>query len=291
MQKRLFSRALTDPASPVELIMSRLRVSAAEARARVSAGSVYADGRRLDEDSLVAIGAKVVVFVSTGTPCLPIVITYEDASIVIVEKPPGVPCQAERSQETGALDVQVRRRFPTARLLHRLDKSASGLVAFARGERACVALQRALSVGRIERRYLAIVAGELTGEGTIRLRIGRHRHDQRLRRALPENASEGAHACSHYRALASGRLDSGSGTLVDLRLETGRTHQLRVHLSSLGHPILGDSAYGGPSFSRLCLHAYALALPHPLDDHLVEVRARIPEEFVGVMPEMKHWPI
>jgi 23S rRNA pseudouridine1911/1915/1917 synthase len=285
MAKRVLTRAPDDPASLVELLAARLSVEPAAARARIAAGSVYVAGRRAGESTPVAVGAKVTVYLTVAAPPPPLRVAYEDDWLVVVDKAAGVPCQAERSQQAAALDAQVQRAFGSAtRMMHRLDKEASGLVLFARQGRACAPLQAALAAGAVERRYLAIVDGDLAGAGVIRLRIGRHPHDRRLRAALPESAPAGEPACSHHRALARGRLGERTITAVELQLETGRTHQLRVHLSGIGHPLVGDEAYGGPPFECLCLHAHALALPHPRDAHAVVVRSPCPEPLERLVP-------
>jgi 23S rRNA-/tRNA-specific pseudouridylate synthase len=164
--------------------------------------------------------------------------------------------------------------------LHRLDKEASGLVLFSLTEAVRAPLHAALTEGHIERRYIALVAGRLDGAGRIALRIARHPRDPRLRVALPENAPAGLPAVSHFEVLAHGQ----SVTAVELKLETGRTHQLRVHLSAIGHPIVGDRFYGGPQSQRLFLHAHLLRLPHPLDGRLLKVRAALPAAFGAYVP-------
>lgn len=151
---------------------------------------------------------------------------------------------------------------------------------FALDPDACAPLQHSLDNGEIERRYVAIVVGRLEGEATIKLRIGRHASDSRLRAALPENALEGQEARSRYRVLAHDE----NLTAVELTLDTGRTHQLRVHLSAVGHPIVGDVAYGAAPNARLCLHAHALSFPHPRRDQRVETHSRLPPLFGELVP-------
>jgi RluA family pseudouridine synthase len=195
------------------------------------------------------------------------VVAFEDAWLLVVDKPIGVPSQATRSDAQNALDAQVRARHPEARMMHRLDRDASGLVLFARTESARGPLQRALESGRIARTYRALVSGRLEGSGRITLRIARGPKDPRKRVALPEAAPGGQPAASRWRALGA----DGENTAVELDLETGRTHQLRVHLAALGHPIVGDRLYGGPAAPRLMLHAQRLALPHTDDGRMIEV--------------------
>lgn len=285
MNKRVLTRAAVDPESLTELIAARLSLSHAAARDLVDRGAVWVAGERAQRSRRVSVGDKVVVHTAAAAVASPIVFVHRDDWIAVVDKPVGVPSQAEPSQSSGALDAQLQRLVGgAARAMHRLDKEASGLVLFALRQRVYAPLQRALTAGAIERRYLAIVDGQLRGEGAIRLRIGRHPTDRRRRAPLPENAPAGEPACSHFRALAHASSRDRSFTAVELRLETGRTHQLRVHLSGIGHPIVGDSAYGGSAYERMCLHAYALELAHPIDERPLRLHAPLPEPLVRLVP-------
>jgi RluA family pseudouridine synthase len=260
MKKRLFTVAIGDPPTLAAAIAARLSLGADEVAAAIARGSVQLDGRRAGGDQPVRPGARVIVHLRSDSD-ITITTVYADEWIVVVDKPSGVPSQATRGEAATALDARVQAAHPGARLVHRLDRDASGLVLFSLDERARAPLQRALDAGQIERRYLAVVAGRLDGEGTIALRIARDPHDERRRRALPENDPNGQEARSRWRA----RSHAHNRTTLELTLETGRTHQLRVHLAAIGHPIVGDRLYGGPDAPRLHLHAHALALPHPRD--------------------------
>jgi RluA family pseudouridine synthase len=274
-RKRLFTAAVGDPPRLVELVAARLQLSTAAATGLVARGAVHVDGRRAqDATASIALGSKVTVFVPEDAPAAgpPLRYAYEDPWVLVVDKPTDVPSQPTRGDSASALDVRVQQRDPEARLLHRLDRDASGLVLFARVPEARAPLQRALEAGQIDRRYVALVAGQLVGSGEIALRIGRDPRDERRRVALPESAPGGQAARSHYRA----RTQGPTSTVVDLRLDTGRTHQLRVHLAAIGHPILGDRLYGGPPAARLHLHAERLAFPHPRDGRPIEVTAPAP---------------
>jgi 23S rRNA pseudouridine1911/1915/1917 synthase len=258
MKKRVFTAAEGDPDALDDLLVARLACSQADARRWIECGSVYVDGSRCTQVSRVRAGARLQIFPSAapsqgGTPGWTLV--REDPRFLAIHKPVGMPVQATRSDRVHALDHQVIKRWPEARLIHRIDREASGLVLFGRGP-ACSAVQSELVEGRILREYIALVSGHLDAAGEIRCRIARHPTDARLRRAVSEQAQEGEPALTHYQTLVSG----SNRSLVQLRLATGRTHQIRVHLSSMGHPIIGDLAYGGPEASRLFLHAHLLAL-------------------------------
>jgi 23S rRNA pseudouridine1911/1915/1917 synthase len=282
MKKRVFTRAPQDPEPLDELLAARLAISDGDARAILRRGGVHVDGRRAVMTMPIAVGAKVVVFVDDRPAHdAELTIAFRDDDVLIVDKPAGIASQAERANSEDALDARVQRLVGgDARLLHRLDKETSGLVLFALRAEVLPALQQSLESGDIDRRYVAVVSGRLDGDGSIRLRIGRHAIDQRVRAAFAEQATEGRAACSHYRALAHHE----DTTAVELTLETGRTHQLRVHLAAIGHPIVGDAAYGGRAFARLCLHAEALSLPHPVTRRPIVARAGLPPEFAQLVP-------
>ena len=259
--KRLVTIAVGDPPTLAELLSARLGLAASAAVALVARGAVYASGKRLsDASASIATGTRLTVYLPDApAPPPPLAMVYRDAWLLVVDKPAGQPSQATRADAASALDAEVQRAFPEARMMHRLDRDASGLVLFAASPQARAPLQRALEAGEIERSYLARVAGRLDGEGRIALRIARDPRDERRRVAHPETSTAGQHAASRYRTLRHG----AASTAVELTLETGRTHQLRVHLQAIGHPIAGDRLYGGPPSGRLCLHATRLELRHP----------------------------
>jgi tRNA pseudouridine32 synthase/23S rRNA pseudouridine746 synthase len=198
--------------------------------------------------------------------------SYADDWLIIVDKPAGLPSEATRASDTDNLEAQIRAKEPDARLMHRLDRDASGLVLLARSVEARRPLQALFDEGRVERRYLARVSGRLEGAGRIELRIARHPSDERLRVALPAGAPGGEAAATAWQVVAP----DGETTLVAVELETGRTHQIRVHFAAIGHPLVGDTLYDGPSAPRLALHAVELALPHPRDGRRLVVRTDDP---------------
>jgi 23S rRNA pseudouridine1911/1915/1917 synthase len=288
MKKQVFRRWGHDPAPLDRLLALRLGISREDAARLVERGGVYVGATRASDATVeVPLGAKLTVH-ATPAPSTPTVaVIHRDTDLAVVDKPAGLPSQAERGQHAFCLDTAVARQLgPHARPMHRLDKEASGLVVVALVGDARRALQHTIAEHESDRRYLAIVAGRLSGEGTIRKRIARHPDDQRRRTALAENATAGQSAVTRYRVVGHGTLSGAAVTAVDVQLETGRTHQIRVHLASLGHPIVGDAAYGGPPFERLCLHAYALELPHPRHGRPLRVGAPIPSSFARLVPSL-----
>jgi len=286
MTKRVFRRWADDPASLRDLLVARLGVTREAAVELVDRGSVFVGTEAArDPHHAIAIGAKLTVLLGTPVEPPPTVVVHRDLDVAVVDKPPGLPSQEEPGQRSYCLAVGVARDLGDgARLMHRLDKDASGLVVVALRKSAYGPLQRAMAGTAVERRYLAVARGSLSGDGAIKKRIGRHPRDQRLRAAFPEHATAGEPAVTRYRSLGHGVLHGEPITAVELQLETGRTHQIRVHLSSINHPIVGDAAYGGPAFDRLCLHAYAVELPHPRTGRALRVSVPPPDELVRLVP-------
>ena len=287
MKKRIFRRWANDPTDLRALLAARLGLSHDEVVELLARGCVYVGGERALASRSVGDGEQVTVHVAPALGAPSISIVYRDDDIAIVDKPPGLPSQAEPGQRAYSVEAAIERDLGReARLMHRLDKETSGLLLVALRASAYGPLQQAMATGAVDRRYVAISDGELHGEGTVRLRIGRHARDRRLRAALPENAPAGEPACTHYRVVGHGTHAGRAVTALSLALETGRTHQIRVHLSALRHPIVGDSAYGGPPFERLCLHASSLELPHPVTGRPVRARAPLPEELTRLVPSL-----
>jgi 23S rRNA pseudouridine1911/1915/1917 synthase len=276
VKKHLFSMVDGDPRSLGAAIAHRLAIAPALAEALVRQGAVQVSRKRItNAKAKLPIGTRVTVFLSEPSSDTPLAIVYRDDCLIVVDKPAGIPTQATPTESAGALDARVKRLNPEARPLHRLDRDASGLVLFGTTDRSRARLQEALTAGQIKREYVAMVAGRLEGGGSIEFKIGRDGRDPRKRVALPRSHPAGEVATSHYRVLESGEHQ----TRVALSLETGRTHQLRVHLSALGHPILGDCLYDGPPGPRLLLHAFELRLAHPESGRPLTLFAPPPASF------------
>jgi RluA family pseudouridine synthase len=262
--KKIFTVAIGDPATLGECVAARIGA------VDLSRGGVHLDGRRcLDASAPVQVGMRVVVYLDDRPAPEPRLV-YEDDWLMVADKPAGLASQATRGEAARTVDAWVQVRHFDARLVHRLDRDASGLILISR-ERSRETLAHALAEGKIDRRYLALVSGAPT-DGDIRLRIGRDPRDERRRRALPENDPNGQPAHSQVRSVER----RGAHTLVELTLDTGRTHQLRVHLSAIGHAIVGDPLYGGAPAERLMLHAHTLRLAHPRDGQALDFRSEAP---------------
>ena len=208
------------------------------------------------------LGSPVLVNESAIEPC------YVDDTLLVVEKPSGllaVPGRGADKQD--CLAVRVQARYPDARVVHRLDMGTSGLMVMARGAAMQRALSEAFAAREVRKRYIAVVAGRLeapTGSwGVIDLPIV----VDWLRRPLRVvDRQAGKPSLTRWRVV--GHEDNGARTRVELEPVTGRSHQLRLHLRELGHPILGDALYAPPAIqamaARLLLHACALSFEHPV---------------------------
>jgi 23S rRNA pseudouridine1911/1915/1917 synthase len=210
----------------------------------------------------------------------PFAIVYEDEHLLIVDKGPGLVVHPARGQREGTLSQLLSGTAAggdpeRAGIVHRLDRDTSGLLVVSRSEEAHRLLQQALAQRLIEREYIALVQGLPPARtGTIEAPIGR---DERVRTRMTVGGAHPREARTHFtldRALED-------TSLLRLRLDTGRTHQIRVHLQAIGHPVCGDPEYGTAGvlgLKRQFLHATRLAFPHPLTGAPVEVRSPLPDD-------------
>ncbi|RPH41568.1 MAG: RluA family pseudouridine synthase [Burkholderiales bacterium] len=217
---------------------------------------------------------------------IPLRIVHEDADLMIVEKPAGLVVHPAPGNWRGTLmNGLLHARpdsagLPRAGIVHRLDKDTSGLMMVARSERAFERLTAALAARTIGRRYLAVVEGTPLAQFTIDAPIGRDPRE-RLRMAVVE-PERGRRAVTHVTRLAAA---SGAAT-VECRLETGRTHQIRVHLASRGHALVGDTTYGGrvrAGFARQALHAWRLEFVHPTREVPMRFASPAPADLVALL--------
>lgn len=214
-------------------------------------------------------------------------VLYEDDFSLVVNKPAGMKIHPTRKGETGTLLHAMGWHLASAgqrcrpRHIHRLDEDTTGPVLLAKYEWAQYRLDEAMRDKRVERIYVALVHGHPESSGTIDAPIGRDRHHATRRRV----SKTGEAAVTRYEVLERFR----SSSLVRLRLETGRTHQIRVHMSHLGHPLLGDLLYGSRTvgMARQALHGDQLMFPEPLTGERVQVRAPWPEDFAVLYEQLK----
>ena len=204
------------------------------------------------------------------TPAL--TIHYEDDDLLIVDKPAGMKTHANLPGETGTLMNQAAAYlapFP-ALITHRLDMATSGLLVIAKNPLTQAIINRQLALKTMHRDYIALVPQGIAASGTITAPIGHDPDDQRKRMIRPDGAS----AITHFRRIA----ETSTTATVALRLETGRTHQIRVHLASIGYPILGDPLYAPDqtTYQRMYLHAFQVRFTKPLSDTTLTVTSPLP---------------
>jgi len=223
-------------------------------------------------------------------------ILYEDGALIIVNKPPGLVVHPGSGNADGTLVNALLHRhpdlatLPRAGLVHRLDKDTSGCLVIARTPGSHRRLLAAMKKREINRRYLALVWGDLIAGGQVDAPIGRHPVDRRRQVVRPD----GRPALTHYRV----RQRLAGASLLDVKLETGRTHQIRVHMAHIRHPIVGDPVYGRSgapaglssaqraawqTFRRQALHAAQLELAHPDSGEPIAVTAPLPADMAGLI--------
>ena len=216
---------------------------------------------------------------------------YEDSVMAIINKPAGVVVHPAPGNPDGTVVNALLSRYPELRsaelpdgsrpgIVHRLDKDTSGCLAVARTPEAQAKLCEAFAARETGKIYLALTAGvPMQKNGRIENLIGRHVVNRQKMAVVERN---GKIAISEYEVMAEGRINNIKTALVKVRIYTGRTHQIRVHLASLGCPVLGDELYGGsrvcPGIPRQMLHAWKLKLPHPVTGEIIKVQAPIPED-------------
>lgn len=207
-------------------------------------------------------------------------IVYEDASILVIDKPAGVAVHGGSGVSFGVIE-SLRAARPQAKVLelaHRLDRDTSGLLIVAKKRAALVELHRMLREGEVEKVYLAVVKRAYKGPQEIRAPLHKYVAGSGERRVAV--AERGMSALTRVRVLKR----AAEFTLLEVRLLTGRTHQIRVHLAHVGHPIVGDEKYGGGDAKRLLLHAAKLAFRHPLTGEPVRLDSPMPSAMQAVLP-------
>lgn len=266
-------------------------------------GAVRVDGRVLRPRESVQGGEHVVVDVELEADRalepepIPLDLIYEDSHLLVVNKPAGLVVHPAAGNWAGTLQNALVHHdpelasLPRAGIVHRLDKDTSGLMVVARSLEAHKVLVEALQARAVEREYLALVIGRLVAGGTVESHLGRHPVD-RKRMAV---VTIGKPAVTHYRVEERYR----AHTLLRVKLETGRTHQIRVHMAHIGHPIVGDPVYGGRlripagvgaelaaglrGFRRQALHAVRLRLCHPISGEWLEWSADVPGDMARLL--------
>ena len=271
----------------------------AEVRRLIETGKVSVEGAVQRETVLrVAAGSRVEPRMAAARqregPRLPSgALVHVDGHVVVVQKPAGISTVPYDENETGTLDELVRaelgRREPPLGIVHRIDKETSGLVLFARTQAAKLDLKNQFRVHSVRRRYRAIVHGSIDSR-TIFSRLIQDRGDGR--RGSTNNPKLGRESTTHvsFREALTG------ATFIECRLETGRTHQIRIHLSEAGHPLVGERVYAKnnphPTIEapRLMLHALQLGFRHPVSSEELDFEQPLPADVLEVLARLRKKP-
>ena len=226
---------------------------------------------------------------------LPLEVLFEDKDLLVVNKPAGLVVHPGAGHRNGTLvnallhhvkDLAGVGGVLRPGLVHRLDKDTSGVLVVAKHDRSLVGLQAAFKARDVEKTYLALVHGLAPDEGTFSTLYGRH-PTQRMR--FTGRVREGKNAVTHFKTVKR----FATATELEVQLETGRTHQIRVHLSEAKLPLLGDTLYGTKAslrpdvISRQALHAYRLAFEHPRTGKALTFEAKVPQDFVDARRRLK----
>jgi len=273
----------------------------------IKSGAAKLDGSEVAPRQIVRGGEEVVLEVrlereiGAAAEDIPIDIRYEDADVIVVNKPAGLVVHPGAGNAAGTLQNALLHHdpklaeVPRGGIVHRLDKDTSGLMVVARTLRAHTTLVTQLSERDVHRQYAAIVYGKMVAGGKVDAPIGRHPRD-RLKQAVRE---DGRDAVTHYRVRERYR----ALTLIECRLETGRTHQIRVHMAHVRHPLVGDAPYGSGlklpkgasarlaealrNFHRQALHAERLEFAHPADGRTIAVEAEMPADMAALVEALR----
>ena len=259
-------------------------------------GRITQNDRPLKKNAKLQPGDTVLITPPQPRPVdlvpqdIPLDVAYEDGDVIVVNKPAGMVVHPAPGHPDGTLVNALLYHCGASLsgingelrpgIVHRIDRDTSGLLIAAKNDRAHLSLAAQLRDHSLYRLYHAVAVGAFREDsGTVDAPIGRHRTDRKRMAVIPG----GREAVTHWRALSS----VGGLTYLTCRLETGRTHQIRVHLAHIGHPLLGDTVYGSPKpvpgLAGQCLHAAQLTFTHPSTGERVTVEAPLPDWFTAVL--------
>ena len=291
---RQFEFTVASPGERMDkYIAEQCRISRSYAQKLIEEGQVTVNSyparasHRLDAGDKVIASIPPPTSISLAPEAIPLKVVYEDKDVIVIDKPAGLLVHPAAGQKSGTLVNAILARCPDLGeikgsirpgIVHRLDKDTSGLMMVAKNDAAHADLSRQIKQRSIKKGYIALVLGRLTPErGAIEAPVGRHPGD-RKRMAV---VSGGREAKTEYRIIKY--LDDC--TLLEVMPETGRTHQIRVHLSAIGHPVFGDRIYGkrSPILGRQFLHAHKLGFVLPSTGKFVEFTSELPRELQEVL--------
>ena len=270
-----------------QILKQKFKISARLQHKLITSKQIFLNGNQADSRIAPQINNVITVNLDFNeeseniipTP-IPLNIIYEDEALLILDKPAGIAVHPSISHYTDSLANGVKYYFDTIGLkrkirpVNRLDLNTSGLIVFAKNEYVQECLIQQMQTNEFKKEYLAIVHGIFENvQGTINLPIAR-KENSIIERCISENGQE---AITHYEVLKT----SNDLSLVHCTLQTGRTHQIRVHMSAIGHPLVGDTLYGSDfsdSITRQALHSYKISFIHPISHQIVSFTSELPDD-------------
>ena len=271
-----------------DLSRSRLQKLIKEGHVTIN-GCPAKAGCKLKKDDCLAVVVPSIPMTSLAAEDIPVTVVYEDDDLLVIDKPPGLTVHPAPGHPAhtlvNALLAHCSRLAPTddasrPGIVHRLDKDTSGLMMVAKSASAYANLVNQFKSHSVVKRYLVLVRGRISSpQGVIEAPIGRSKHNRKHMTVTPD----GREASTHYRVVEYFDIY----TLVEASPKTGRTHQIRVHFSSIGHPVVGDSTYGArsPFLKRQFLHSHYLGFMHPSSGEFMEFRSELPADLRHVLEQ------
>ncbi len=309
--EKSFSVCAEDVGKRLDVLVSeKVQISRSAAARLIGEGNVSLDGKQANKKSKADEGALICVRLPEPEPSeaqpedIPLDIVYEDADIVVVCKPQGMVVHPAAGNPTGTLVNALLYHCGDSLsgiggvvrpgIVHRIDKDTGGLLVVAKNDEAHTSLAEQIKRHDVARIYTAIVIGNIKEDsGTVSAPIGRHPTDRKKMAVIRSADKRSREAVTHWRVIER----FGQFTLIRCELETGRTHQIRVHMSSIGHPLLGDPVYGGASSAfeaknralihGQCLFAAELSLTHPRTGERMSFGAPLPDNFKQVIERLR----
>lgn len=251
---------------------------------------------KIQENDLITLEEEKPKEISLKAQNIPIKIIYEDNDIIVVNKPKGMVVHPANGNPDGTLVNAIMAICKDSLsgiggeirpgIVHRLDKDTSGIIIVAKNDKAHIAISEQIKKHEVQKTYIALVKGIVKeNEATINMPIGRSTKD-RKKMAVTKNGKE---AITHFKVIE--RFPKHNCTLLEVKIETGRTHQIRVHLSQIGYPIIGDNVYSNGKnewdIQGQCLHAKSLKFKHPITENEMFLEAELPEYFKEILEKLK----